>query len=170
MHPRKNTHRHEDSSLEKNNLITTQEGWFSQVSEESYLNSSEGLVHATEKSSECVYTQQVGTGHLTGLFYSKAHPQPMIRRGLSWPDISFCPQPSAAPIVLPYWDWVGISFLLLYWVGKKDFIWVLPEKVFGQPFERILWKNFIDNIIEYYLLWWDLNFSLLAFLCHSSWK
>lgn len=100
-----------------------------------------------------------GTGPLDrACFASKAHPQPMIRRGLSWPDISFCPQPSAAPIVLPYWDWVGISFLLLYWVGKRLYLGSPWKKFLANPLKESFERILIDNIIEYYLLWWDLDF------------
>lgn len=141
MHPRKNTHRHEDSSLEKNNLITIQEGWF--FSLHKYQKKAIWLVvkdwFMPQRSPLNVSTlDRWGTGPLDrACFASKAHPQPMVRRGLSWSDISFCPQPSAAPIVLPYWDWVGISLSLLYWVGKKLHLGSPRKKFLANPIDPL---------------------------------
>ena len=141
MHPRKNTHRHEDSSLQKNKLIAIWEGWF--FSPHKYQKKAIWIVvkdwFMPQRSPLSVSTlDRWGTGPLDrACFASKAHPQPMVRRGLSWPNISFCPQPSVAPIVLPHWGWVGISLLLLYWVSKKLCLGSPQKKFLANPIDPL---------------------------------
>lgn len=141
-----------------------------QVSEESYLNSSEGLVHATEKSSECVYTWQVGDrATWQGLFCQQSSPSANGQKRLLLArhfllSSTFCSSHSFATLGLS-WD-QSFAFVLGW---QKTSFGFSPKEVFGQPnrsFERIL----IDNIIEDYLLWWDWIFLYWYFSVTLSWR
>lgn len=100
------------------------------------MNGHEELGHAMETPSECVYPWRQEGGPVCWQ---------MVRRGLCWPDTSFCPQPSAAHIVFP----TGVE------LGSIS--------CFCMSIERII----IYSINKEYSFVMKLGFSLLALFCQS---
>lgn len=151
MHLEKNTHRHEDSGLEKNNLIT-QEADFSQKCQKKAIWIVVKLVHATEVTLS-VSTLNRWDRALTGPVLPANSPSANDQKTSSGPTFllssTFCSSHSYIGIELG-----SVSYFM--WVGKRLHLWFSWKK-FCSPL-KILWEESLVTFIEYYLLWWDLNF------------